>query len=100
MSLALRMTILAGTAGFGVALLIGTDLAATNRASAMQPVRYFDPVLSGALCTPDGDGRRRLLSYYQKVAAATETKPFPPPAATGEIADAGGVRRSTTISAS
>jgi hypothetical protein len=40
MSLALRMTILAGTAGFGVALLIGTDLAATNRASAMQPVRY------------------------------------------------------------
>ena len=28
-------------------------------------------------------------SYYQKVAAATETKPFPPPAATGEVADAG-----------
>jgi tetratricopeptide (TPR) repeat protein len=89
MSLALRMTILAGSAGFGVALLTGTDLAATNRASAMQPVRYFDPVLSAALCTPDGDGRRRLLSYYQKVAAATETKPFPPPAATGEVADAG-----------
>ena len=89
MSLALRMTILAGSAGFGVALLTGTDLAATNRASAMQPVRYFDPVLSAALCTPDGDGRRRLLSYYQKVAAATETKPLPPPAATGEVADAG-----------
>ena len=89
MSLALRTTILAGSAGFGVALLIGTDLTVTNRASAMQPVRYFDPVLSGALCTSDGDGRRRLLSYYQKVAAATETKPFPPPAATGEVADPG-----------
>jgi tetratricopeptide (TPR) repeat protein len=90
MSRALRITILAGSAGFGLALLIGSDLAANNRASAMQPVRYFDPVLSGTLCTADADGRRHLLSYYRKVAAATETKPFSPPAAGSEVADAGG----------
>jgi tetratricopeptide (TPR) repeat protein len=89
MSRALRITILAGSAGFGLALLIGSDLAANNRASAMQPVRYFDPVLSGTLCTADADGRRHLLSYYRKVAAATETKPFPPPAPGSEVADAG-----------
>src|ERR1700730_12309519 len=75
MSLVLRITILAGGAGFGLALLIGADLTTNNRASAMQPVRYFDPVLSGTLYTADGDGRRLLLSYYRKVAAATETKP-------------------------
>jgi tetratricopeptide (TPR) repeat protein len=80
MSRALRITMLASSAGVSLALLLGADLAASNRASAMQPLRYFDPVLSGALCTPDADGQRRLLSYYQKVAAAivTETKPFPP----------------------
>src|SRR6267154_1639706 len=87
MSRAARIVLLAGSACIGLGLLIGTDLAASNRASAMQPVRYFEPVLSGALCTPDADSGRRLLSYYQKVAAATETKPFPPPA--GEVADAG-----------
>jgi tetratricopeptide (TPR) repeat protein len=78
MSRALRITLLASSAGLGLALLLGTDLAASNQASAMQPVRFFDPVLSGALCLPDADSRRRLLGYYQKVAAATETKPFPP----------------------
>jgi tetratricopeptide (TPR) repeat protein len=87
MSRALRITMLAGSAGIGLGLLIGTDLAASSNASAMQPVRYFDPVLSGALCTSDADSRRRLLNYYLKVAAATETKPFPPPA--GEVVDAG-----------
>src|ERR1700687_1107675 len=89
MSLALRIPILAGSAGFGLALLIGSDLAANNRASAMQPVRYFDPVSSGTLCTADGDSRRHLLSYYRKVAAATETKPFPPPVAGSKVTDAG-----------
>jgi tetratricopeptide (TPR) repeat protein len=87
MSRAMPITMLAGSACIGLGLLIGTDLAASNRASAMQPVRYFDPVLSGALCTSDADSGRRLLSYYHKVAAATETKPFSPP--TGEVADAG-----------
>jgi tetratricopeptide (TPR) repeat protein len=79
MSHAPRIALLAGTAIAGVALLAAADLVGSNRASAMQPVRYFDPVLSDALCTPNADGQRRLLSYYQKVAAAaTETKPFPP----------------------
>src|SRR5882757_4899986 len=86
MSHALRITLLAGTAIVGVALLIGTDLAGSNRASATPAVPYFDPLLNGGLCLPDADSRRRLLSYYQKVAAATETKPFPPPA--GEVAPA------------
>jgi tetratricopeptide (TPR) repeat protein len=78
MSRALRITLLASSAGLGLALLASADLAASNPASAMQPVRFFDPVLSGSLCLPDADSRRRLLGYYQKVAAATETKPFPP----------------------
>jgi len=40
MSRALRITLLASSAGLGLALLLGTDLAASNPASAMQPVRY------------------------------------------------------------
>jgi tetratricopeptide (TPR) repeat protein len=75
MSFVLPMTILAGGAGLGLTLL-----AATEQAPAQEP-RYFDPVLSGALCAPGADNSRRLLAYYQKVAAATETRPFPPPAA-------------------
>src|SRR5262249_39500040 len=40
---------------------------------------YFDPILSGALCTSDSQQQRRLLDYFQRVAAAaTETRPFPP----------------------
>lgn len=86
MSIALPMTILAGGAGLGLALL-----AATDRAPAAQEPRYFDPVLSGALCAPGAENSRRMLAYYQKVAAATETKPFPPPAASGAAAaDTGG----------
>jgi tetratricopeptide (TPR) repeat protein len=89
LSLPLRMTILASGAGVGFALLAGTEFSAANRASAAPQERYFDPVLSGALCTPDADGRRRLLAYYQKFAQATETRPFPPPPTGGEVADAG-----------
>src|SRR5262245_50678181 len=87
MSRALRITLLASSAGVGLTLLLGADFAASTRASAMPAVTYFDPVLSGGLCLPDSDSRRRLLSYYQKVAAATETKPFPPTG--GAAANAG-----------
>jgi tetratricopeptide (TPR) repeat protein len=54
--------------------------------------RYFDPVLSepGAVCTPNGE-RRKLLSYYQRLAATSETRPFSPQGASdsaGPSADA------------
>ena len=80
MSLALPMTILASGAGLGLALL--GNLAAAERAPGAPEPRTFDPVLSGAaaLCTSNGDDRRRLLGYYRKLAQATETKPFPPTA--------------------
>ena len=89
MSLPLRMTMLASGAGVGFALLVGTEFSAADQASTAPQARYFDPVLSSALCTPDADNRRRLLGYYQKLAQATETRPFPPPAPGGEVADAG-----------
>ncbi len=80
MSLALPLTILASGAGLGLALL--GNLAAAERAPGAPEPRTFDPVLSGAaaLCTSNGDDRRRLLGYYRKLAQATETKPFPPTA--------------------
>jgi tetratricopeptide (TPR) repeat protein len=81
MSLVLPMTLLAGGAGLGFALL-----AATEQAPA-QAQRHFDPVLSGALCAPGAGNSGRLLAYYQKVAAATETRPFPPPVAGAGDAD-------------
>jgi tetratricopeptide (TPR) repeat protein len=84
MKIVLPMTILAGGTGLALALL-----ASTEQAPAQAP-RYFDPVLSGALCAPGADNSRRLLGYYQKVAAATETRPFPPPAASGDAAAADG----------
>ena len=79
--------------GVGLALVAATDLRATNsvateRASPAAELRHFDPVLSGALCLPDGDDRRRLLGFYQKVAAATETRPFSPQAAGSDAGDA------------
>jgi tetratricopeptide (TPR) repeat protein len=91
MSLRLPMTILASGAGIGLALLAHTNLAATERAPAAPALSYFDPVLSGAaaLCTPNGDDRRQLLGYYRKLAAATETRPFPP-APGGGASDAAG----------
>jgi tetratricopeptide (TPR) repeat protein len=46
---------------------------------------FFDPLLSGALCGPGTDQQQRLITYYRKVAAATETRPFPPPAASGVV---------------
>src|SRR5262245_4735067 len=91
MSLKVPMTILASGAGISLVLLAHTNLAATERAPAAQSLSYFDPVLSGtaALCAPNGDDRRQLLGYYRKVAAATETRPFPP-SGSGSAADATG----------
>jgi tetratricopeptide (TPR) repeat protein len=80
MSFALPMTIIAGGAGLGLTLLAATEQAPAQ----MRAQTYFDPVLSGALCSPGADNRGRLLAYYQKVAAATETRPFVPPAAGNE----------------
>jgi len=74
MSFALPITILTG----GLALLASAGLAASVQAPAAP--QTFDPILSGALCTPQADSARRLLAYYQKLAQATETKPFPPTA--------------------
>jgi len=74
MSRILSVTILTGGAGLGLALL-----AAGSQAPAAQESRYFDPVLSGSLCVSDRSDGRVLLGYYQKLAQATETKPFPPP---------------------
>jgi len=73
------LPILAG--GAGLALLAAADFVASNPTTAAQQTADFDPVLSAALCTssPNGD-HGRLLAFYQKVAAATETKPFPPTA--------------------
>src|SRR5215470_5151773 len=74
MSLASPIAVLTG----GFALLATAGLAASGRAPAAP--QTFDPVLDGALCAPSADTGRRLLSYYQKLAQATETKPFPPTA--------------------
>jgi tetratricopeptide (TPR) repeat protein len=43
---------------------------------------FFDPVLSdpASVCLPDGN-RRKLVEFYQRVAAKSETRPFTPPAA-------------------
>ena len=81
MSLVLPMTLLAGGAGLGFALL-----AATEQVPA-QARHHFDPVLSGALCAAGAGNSGRLLAYYQEVAAATETRPFPPPVAGAGDAD-------------
>jgi tetratricopeptide (TPR) repeat protein len=89
MPVVLPIIVLASGAGLGLALLAASDLAATERQPSAPEARYFDPVLSGALCSPSGDGRRRLLQYYQKVAAATETRPFPPAASDSASAGTG-----------
>src|SRR5215471_616147 len=81
MSIASRFNMLASSV---VLCLVG--LASPEQTRATEPQRFFDPVLDGALCTPSADSRRLLLAYYQKVAQATETKPFPPPPA--NVADA------------
>src|SRR5215831_14077538 len=82
MSIASRFNMLASSAAFCVVVL-----AAAEPTPAAEAQRYFDPILNNALCTPSTDSRRLLLAYYQKVAQATETKPFPPPPA--NVADAG-----------
>jgi tetratricopeptide (TPR) repeat protein len=76
MSIASRFNMLASGAVFCVVVL-----GSPGQTPAAEAQRYFDPVLDGALCTPSTDSRRLLLAYYQKVAQATETKPFPPPPA-------------------
>jgi hypothetical protein len=80
MSVTLRTSLLAGGAGAAIVLLLAADAGVTERASAAPPAPYLDPVLSGPLCGTGGGGQRALLGYYRKLAAATETKPFPPPA--------------------
>ncbi len=66
-------TILAGGAGLGLALM-----AVASQAPAGEERAFFDPVLSGAICTSDRSDGRRLLSYFHRVTATTETRPFPP----------------------
>jgi len=82
MSIAARFNMLASSA-----VLCVIVLASPEQTPAAEAQRYFDPILNDALCTPSTDSRRLLLAYYQKVAQATETKPFPPPPA--NVADAG-----------
>jgi tetratricopeptide (TPR) repeat protein len=82
MSIASRLNLLTTSA-----ILCLAVLASPERARAAEAQRFVDPVLDGALCTPNTDSRRLLLAYYKKVAQATETKPFPPPPA--NVADAG-----------
>ena len=86
MSFVLPMTILAGGAGLGLTLLAASEQAPAQ----MRAQTYFDPILSGALCSSGADNRDRPLAYYQKVAAATETRPFVPPAAGNEAVTADG----------
>jgi tetratricopeptide (TPR) repeat protein len=83
MSPVLPMIALAGASGLGLALL-----AVTSDAPAAPQPRYFDPVLSGGLCTPSTDNRRLLLAQYRKLAQATETRPFPPAASGAGTASA------------
>src|SRR5262245_55087725 len=87
----LPLTILAGAAGLGVTLLAAAE--SPRRAAADSPPasapgdnaspvsaapRFFDPVLDGAaLCGPH-DNRTAPVHYSRKVAATTETRPFPP----------------------
>jgi tetratricopeptide (TPR) repeat protein len=81
LAVALPLGILAGGAGLSL-------LAAASQSPAPPPAsRYFDPLLSApaALCTGNGE-RRKLLAYYQKLAAVTETRPFTPPASGSETA--------------
>ena len=81
LAVALPLAILAGSAGLSF-------LAAASQVPAPASSRYFDPLLSdaAALCTSSG-ARRKLLGYYQKLAAVTETRPFPPPPSPGDSPD-------------
>jgi tetratricopeptide (TPR) repeat protein len=77
-AVALPLGILAGGAGLSL-------IAAASQSESSSTARYFDPLLSetAALCTSRGE-RRKLLGYYQKLAAVTETRPFTPPPSSGE----------------
>jgi tetratricopeptide (TPR) repeat protein len=76
MCIASRLSMVASAAVLGLVVLAAPESARTTETQ-----RTFDPLLDGALCTPSMDSRRLLLAYYQRVAQATETKPFPPPPA-------------------
>src|SRR5262245_55521952 len=77
------LTILAGAAGLGVTLLAAADAppASTSRISDAprdNASRFFDPLLDGAAICGPNDNRKALVDYYRKVAATTDTRPFPP----------------------
>jgi tetratricopeptide (TPR) repeat protein len=88
------LTILAGAAGLGVSLLAAAESPSASTSRVFDATRvindapgFFDPVLDGApLCGPN-DNRKALADYYRKVAATTETRPFPPQA--GDAAKGG-----------
>jgi tetratricopeptide (TPR) repeat protein len=82
LAVALPLGILVGGAGLSL-------LAAASQPAAPAAPRYFDPLLSeaAALCTSSG-GRGKLLGYYRKVAAVTETRPFTQPPSGSGAADA------------
>jgi tetratricopeptide (TPR) repeat protein len=86
MTSVLPKIIVASSVGLALAAttsLHAADWVAGADAASTAELRYFDPVLSGALCLPGADDRRLLLNYYRKFAQATETRPFPPPASPG-----------------
>jgi len=94
MSRLLSTTILAAGGVLALALV-----GAANVTPATAEAEFFDPILSdaAALCGPNGTDSRKLLAFYQRLAAATQarkaepktqTKSEPPPAAFGASADA------------
>jgi tetratricopeptide (TPR) repeat protein len=88
MSIASRLNLLTASAVLCLVLVPAPEQPRAAEARRFfDPV--FDPVLAGALCTPGTDNGGLLLAYYQKVAQATETKPFPPPAPGTNVADSG-----------
>ncbi len=80
MSLSLPLTLVVGSAGLAL-------LATASQTPAVPEQGYFDPVLTGALCTTGGQ-RQDRIGFYRKVAAAAETRPFVPPPAGGGTAAA------------
>ena len=80
----LHLAISASSAAIALAAL--TNITAAVAASETP---FFDPVLSdpASVCMPAGD-TRKLMNFYQRVAAASETRPFRPPADAKSSADA------------
>ena len=80
----LQFAISASSAAIALATL--TNITAAVAASETP---FFDPILSdpASVCMPAGD-TRKLMNFYQRVAAASETRPFRPPADAKSGADA------------